>query len=299
MNAELASDSAQSENLQASGSQSPAGSHGEKLSYDELSRAYSEARETDRKRTLTMASATHELKTPLSIMSGYLRLLLSGKLGALSEKQTQVLTAMQGSATRLEQFAQDFLAYCTVETGKLAVSFEMADLNECLRELYRIWLVGFQNKGIAFYMPADEPLPPFRFDYHKVQRVVSTLLENALLSTAPGGTVWLAAEPHHWDRRARESGDVVIDRRRSTFERPNAVRIMVSDTGTGISPEFHQDIFEDFFTLRQQEREARGTGLGLAIARRLVRAQHGKIWVESEVGVGSKFCVVLPLRPVD
>jgi signal transduction histidine kinase len=271
----------------------------EMLPYDDLLRAYDEMRDANNRRALTLASAAHELKTPLAIMSGYLELLLSNKLGPLSEKQTQVLGAMQASSSRLQQFIQDFLTYCAFDTGKLSLDYQVGDLNECLRELYEIWLARFQNKGIAFYMPGGDPLPRFPFDGHKVQRVISTLLENAFLSTPSGGTVWLAAEPHSWERRTRQANDIEPDRRQQAVERPNAVRISVSDTGPGIAPEFHQEIFDDFVSLRHSETEPRGTGLGLAIARRLVLAQQGKIWVESECGAGSKFCFLLPLRPFE
>jgi signal transduction histidine kinase len=79
---------------------------------------------------------------------------------------------------------------------------------------------------------------------------------------------------------------------------PNSVQITVSDTGPGIAPEFHQEIFDDFVSLRHPDTEPRGTGLGLAIARRLVLAQQGKIWVESEVNAGSRFRFLLPLQPL-
>jgi signal transduction histidine kinase len=74
------------------------------------------------------------------------------------------------------------------------------------------------------------------------------------------------------------------------------VRVTVADTGKGIAPEFHQEVFEDFFRVPGDENHARGAGLGLAIARRLVQLHEGKIWVESELGAGSKFCFLLPLR---
>jgi signal transduction histidine kinase len=76
------------------------------------------------------------------------------------------------------------------------------------------------------------------------------------------------------------------------------VKVSVSDTGPGIAPEYHQEIFDDFFRMAQAGSSGDGVGLGLAIARRLVHAFGGKVWVESEPGAGSKFCFLLPLRPV-
>lgn len=267
------------------------------LSHEELLRACTRLRDENNKRTLALASAAHELKTPLAIMTGYLELLLSNRVGPLSSKQSQVLRSMQANSVRLERFIQDFLTYASLETGALTIETHPGDLTQCLRDVYRIWLPVFQNKGVALYYPgSDRPLR-FEFDYHKVQRVVSNLIENAFLSTPAGGTVWLGAEFHHWERRTHHSQAFAIDQRRQNMGEANAVKINVADTGPGIAPEYHQEIFEDFVSFRPPERDRCSTGLGLAIARRLVEAQQGKIWVESEVGSGSKFCIVLPLNP--
>jgi signal transduction histidine kinase len=267
------------------------------LSHEELLRAYHLLREENRQRTVALASAAHELKTPLAIMAGYLELLLSGKLGSLQPKQTQVLSAMQVSSSRLQQFVQDFLTYCAFETGKLSIDLQTNDINQCILEIYDIWVARFQDQGVALYFPANGTLPPFRFDYHKVQRVLSNLVENAFFSTPGAGTVWISAELHRWERRTRQVANVTADQRKQLLEKPNSVRITVADTGPGIAPEFHQEIFEDFVSLRRSAENNQGTGLGLAIARRLILAQHGKIWVESEPGAGSKFCFLLPLEP--
>ena len=87
------------------------------------------------------------------------------------------------------------------------------------------------------------------------------------------------------------------DRRRQSTNAPNAVKVSVSDTGPGIRPEFHLEIFDDFFRLPGSE-SAEGMGLGLAIARRLLQGMGGKIWVESEPGAGSKFSFLIPLKPI-
>jgi len=126
---------------------------------------------------------------------------------------------------------------------------------------------------------------------------VSNLLENSLKFTPPGGTVWLAAEPHVWERRSRLEKKSSVERRRRTATVANAVRVTISDTGPGIAPEYHQEIFDDFVKGSSQSEEAEGMGLGLAIARRLVLAHSGKIWVESDRGSGSAFSFLLPLKP--
>ena len=107
--------------------------------------------------------------------------------------------------------------------------------------------------------------------------------------------MWLHAEPHMWDRRAAAMPSV-SERRRQNSSHPNSVKVSVSDTGPGIPPEFHQEVFDDFFRLPAAE-DHEGMGLGLAIARRLVHGMGGKIWVESEPGGGSKFSFLVPYKP--
>jgi signal transduction histidine kinase len=127
--------------------------------------------------------------------------------------------------------------------------------------------------------------------------VISNLLENASKYTPQGGTVWLHAEPHMWERRGASALSVDGERRRQSTNVPNAVKVSVADTGPGIRPEFHLEIFDDFFRLPGSE-SAEGMGLGLAIARRLLQGMSGKIWVESEPGAGCKFSFLIPLKPI-
>ncbi len=262
---------------------------------EDLLAAYARLQDESRRRSGALAGAAHELKTPLSIIAGYIDLLLSDKLGSLNERQRQILEESQVSCCRLQHFIQDFLTYGALETGKLAMNFDHADMNGCLREVYGFWANRFREKGLAFYFPCDERLKPFDFDYHKVQHVISNLLENSLKFTPASGTVWMTAGPYAWDRRTYQDPTVRQERRLSSLPTINSARVTVSDTGPGIAAEYQQEIFDDFFKPPQDRSE--GTGLGLAIARRLVHAHGGKIWVESALGSGSKFCFLLPFNP--
>jgi len=222
--------------------------------------------------------------------------LLSDKVGPLSERQRQILEDMRANGTRLQQFIHDFLTYSALETGNISMRFEMADLNACLQEVCSFWLHRFHQQGVALYFLTNEKLKPFPFDNFKVQHIVSNLLDNALKFTSSGGTVWLNAEPHVWERRAGKPVRVAGDRRKQSTALPNSVRISVSDTGVGIAPEFQQEIFEDF-TKASHEKNSQGMGLGLSIARRLVQAHGGRIWMESQLGSGTKFSFLIPLNP--
>lgn len=264
---------------------------------EELLRAYQRLQEKNRQSSVALASAAHELRTPLSVMSGYVDVLLGEKLGPLNERQRQILLEMQSSSSRLEHFIQDFLTFSALETGKLTLVSETSDLNACLAEIAGFWLLRFKEKGVALYHVPAENMKPFVFDYYKIQHVVSNLLHNSLKFTAAGGTAWLAAEPYVWERRSRPQTAAAGDRRARKQHSFNAVRVTVSDTGIGIAPEFQQEVFDDFFKLSDAGDARKGMGLGLAIARRLVNAHGGKIWVESEPAFGSKFRFLLPLKP--
>lgn len=264
---------------------------------DDLLQNYTQLRERFARTTNALASAAHDLKTPLAILNGYVELLQSEKLGSLNDRQREVLRDMRSSGQRLQHFIQDFLSFSVLETGEMRISYEEGDMNACLSEVCRLWSNRFQERGLALYFLANDKLTPFLFDAPKVQRIISNLLENASKFTPAGGTVWLHAEPHMWDRRANTAPSVRNERRRQPLTSPNSIKVSVSDTGVGIPPEYHIEVFDDFFRLPQNESQSDGMGLGLAIARRLINGMGGKIWVESEPGAGCKFSFIIPLKP--
>lgn len=261
----------------------------------ELLQEYTQLRERFLRTTNALASAAHDLKTPLAILNGYVELLQSEKLGGLNERQREVLRDMRSSGHRLQHFIQDFLSFSVLETGEMRMQYETGDMNACLSEVCRIWSQRFQERGLALYFLANDKLAAFVFDAPKVQRVISNLLENASKFTPGGGTVWLHAEPYMWERRSVTKPEITSERRLQPMAQPNSVKVSVSDTGPGIPAEYHIEVFDDFFRLPQNQAE--GMGLGLAIARRLVNGMGGKIWVESEPGAGCKFSFILPLKP--
>ena len=216
----------------------------------DLLQTYNQLSERYRRTTNALASAAHDLKTPLAILNGYVEL-----------------------------------------------QFEQGDMNGCLSEVCRRWSPRFQEMGVALYFVANDKLVGFPFDSAKVQRVVSNLLENACKFTPSGGTVWLHAEPYMWERRGTGKSTIEKERRRQPLSTPNAVKVSVADTGPGIPPEYHVEVFDDFFRLPSDQNQSEGMGLGLAIARRLVNGMGGKVWVESEPGAGSKFSFLIPLKP--
>ena len=260
------------------------------ITYRNLLAAYLKLQEVNRQKTVFLASAAHELKTPLAVIKGYYDLMLTGSLGKLSEKQQDILEESKDSCERLVRLVSMFLSYSALESGKLVLQLRENDLRDCLEEVAKRWSETFQRKGVRLDAAFDPSIPSFRFDYQKVQQVVANLLDNALKHTPSAGTVTFRAMPHFWERRVAETAPVQ-ERRRFRLPRPNSVEVSVADSGPGIPVEHHQEIFEDFVRL---DRNTTGMGLGLAIAKRLVQAHRGKIWVESEP-VGSKFTFLLPM----
>jgi len=262
------------------------------ITYRNLLAAYLKLQEVNRQKTVFLASAAHELKTPLAVIKGYYDLLLAGSLGRLTEKQKDILEESKESCERLVRLVSMFLNYSALESGKLVLQLRENDLRDCLDEMAKRWAEAFQRKGVRLEVHLDPSIPSFRFDYQKVQQAAANLLDNSLKHTPAGGSVTLTAKPHFWERRVADVAPNQ-ERRRFRLPRPNSVEVSVTDSGGGIPAEHHQEIFEDFVRV---DRNTSGMGLGLAIAKRLVQAHRGKIWVESEAKKGSTFRFLLPIE---
>jgi len=260
------------------------------ITYRNLLAAYLRLQEVNRQKTVFLASAAHELKTPLAVMKGYYDLLLSDSLGKLTKRQRDILEESKESCERLVRLVSMFLNYSALESGKLVLHMRENDLRDCIEEIVARWRDAAARKKVRLETASAESLPPFKFDYQKVQQAIANLLDNALKHTPAGGVVRITAEPHFWERRVANVAPAT-ERRQGHCNSFNSIKVSVTDTGPGIASEYHQEIFEDFVRV---DRSSSGMGLGLAIAKRLVQAHHGKIWVDSELGRGSTFTFLLP-----
>jgi signal transduction histidine kinase len=239
-----------------------------------------------------LVSAAHEFKTPLVVMLGYTDLLRAAHLGPINDRQKQVLGEIQESAQRLQKLIQDLLLLHELKAGRPAAeNLESADVNDQVGEIFNYWSAAAKQKPIKYQFQPAPGKPRVRIEPLKLQHIVSSLIENALKYTPAHGLVLVTVTPCFWERRKAQSEFLFSMERKEQRKTENAVRIDVSDTGPGIPPEHHDEIFGDFIQLPGGS--ARGTGLGLAIARRLVEKHGGAIWVESERGKGSKFSVLI------
>jgi signal transduction histidine kinase len=264
------------------------------ITYRNLLAAYLRLQEANRQKTVLLASAAHELKTPLAVMKGYYDLLLSGSLGKLGERQVDILRESKESCDRLVRLVSMFLNYSALESGKLALQLHENDLRDCINDVATRWRDAFQRADVRLNTRMPSRLPAFRFDYQKVQQCIVNLLDNALKHTPSGGTITLSVQLHFWERRVAEGETAPpAERRQKGEQQPNSVLLTVTDTGSGIAAEFHQEIFDEFVRV---DPSSSGMGLGLAITKRLIQAHRGKIWVDSELGRGSSFSFLLPIH---
>lgn len=239
-----------------------------------------------------LVSAAHEFKTPLVVMLGYTDLLLNGHLGGVNQRQKQVLGEIQEGAQRLQKLIQDLLLLQELKADRIVVqNQESTSVDESVSEIFNYWAPTATQKRIRYQFNPSEGNERVRIEPLKLQHIISNLIENALKHTPAQGVITVSVTPCFWERRKAQSEFLFNMERKESRKVENAVRIDVSDTGRGIAPEHHDQIFEDFVQLPGGS--ARGTGLGLAIARRLVEAHGGIIWVESEVAKGSKFSLLL------
>jgi two-component system phosphate regulon sensor histidine kinase PhoR len=231
----------------------------------------SEIRRLERVRRDFVANVSHELRTPLTAVQGFAETLLSGALEDPNASR-RFLEIIREHAARLGRLTDDLLKLSAIEAGKLTLqtrAVSVANLFEVCLETARHLAAG---KKLELCAEDTSGVPPMRGDLMRLQEVLQNLLDNAVQYTPPGGRITLRA----W----RENCDVVM---------------CVEDTGIGIPHAEQERIFERFYRVdAARSREAGGTGLGLSIARHIIEAHGGRIWVESEVGHGSRFFVAIP-----
>ncbi|HEV7553257.1 MAG TPA: HAMP domain-containing sensor histidine kinase, partial [Candidatus Angelobacter sp.] len=181
-------------------------------------------------RTLLLASAAHELKTPLAVIAGYADFLLGDYAGPLNEQQKSVVTEIQQNTLRLQHFIQSVLKFSALESGKFEIRKELADINQCVAEVISQWQIPYKARGTTCVFFPDSTLGPIHIDKLKLQNIISILLENALKFTAPSGRVTVTTTSDLWERRNLASDKTIHLERRNPVPvvRNNCVRIDVS-----------------------------------------------------------------------
>ena len=233
-----------------------------------------EAEAANRIKSELFARLSHEFRTPLHAVSGYLEILQQNIHGGLTEDQRRDIERIHQAQDHLLALVNMILDFAKLEVGPVELAMAEIPVEETLRQAEGLVAPQFTKKGIAYsHREGNRSVTVFA-DREKVHQILLNLLANAIKFTAPGGSVGL-----EWE-----------------IESENLV-VRIHDTGTGIPEDQLERIFEPFVQLREPGSvPPGGTGLGLAISRDLARAMAGDITVCSTIGVGSVFKFTLPLR---
>jgi signal transduction histidine kinase len=230
----------------------------------------------DALKTQFLANISHDLRTPLTAVITHAEILRDGILGPLTDRQLESITGIINGGRQLLDQVGEILTYARGAANQLTITRTTFELSEVLAQIGALndALVG--KKGLTLETEVSADLRPLHADREKVTHIVGNLLGNAIDFTPPGGRVWVRAFAAESDGVA----ECVVE---------------VGDTGIGISAEHHDLVFREFAQVdASASRQHHGTGLGLTIARKLVELHGGRIWLESELGTGSRFYFTIP-----
>jgi len=223
-------------------------------------------------------SVTHELRTPITIIQGYSKLLLSGQVGALGEEQERFVTEVHRAAQRMDRFVKDLLEATPREGLELAVSVELSSVDELVHDVvsYLGPLVDEGGRGVELRIEAGLPQVPM--DAGRIEQVLTNLMTNALRYSKAGGVITIEAARARLDDGAA------------------AVEIAVGDQGRGVPAADRRSIFEPYYRGGAVSLGSEGLGLGLAICKRIVDAHGGTIEVGDSEDGGARFAFRLPIE---
>jgi signal transduction histidine kinase len=221
-----------------------------------------------------LANMSHELRTPLNAIIGFSEVLGERLFGELNEKQAEYTDDILSSGRHLLSLINEILDLSKVEAGRMELELATFDLPLAIDNARTFVRERATRHGITLDVTVDERLGEFVGDERKIKQILLNLLSNAVKFTPEGGRIGIEA------RQAN-----------------GGVEVSVSDTGVGIAPEDQARIFEEFRQVgADYAHKSEGTGLGLTLAKKFVELHGGRIWVESEVGKGSKFTFTLPMN---
>lgn len=242
---------------------------GIKILYKELERSNQELKKMDQLKSQFLANVSHEFKNPLTMIKNVVALFLDEILGEINPKQKKMLEYLQQTIDRLTRLVINLLDLAKIESGKIQMNKEYLDLTLLIDEI----VSGYKSELELKYLSLKKEIAPdvglVWADRDMVTEVIINLLYNAIKYTPPKGNVTIKLEGMK-----------------------NQIRFEIADTGPGIPNEYLDKIFDKFERIAAEKEE--GTGLGLPISKDIVELHQGKIWIESEIGKGSKFIFTLP-----
>ena len=216
-----------------------------------------------------VSMVSHEVRSPLAIMKGFVEILENNKADPISDKQKYFLEKIVKQISKLNNLTNDVLDVEKMKAGKMPLTLSENDINELVESVSQNAKIVVEKKGLILTNNLDNTIPKINFDINRIEQVLLNLLNNALIFT--------------------EKGQISIE----TKKIDNTVQVSVKDTGLGIKKESFDKIFCEFEQVRGMKKG--GTGLGLSIVKDIVELHNGKIWVESEFGKGTVFYFILPI----
>jgi signal transduction histidine kinase len=237
--------------------------------FEEIQRAYRDLQELDHMKSEFINIAAHELRTPLAILMGHADLLQEDIQDADARRRVQVIVR---NALRLRDLINDMLDMRRLQMAEARVRLETFGVEELIAAALLDFRPMAERKSIQIHADVPEDLAPVRSDRQRILITLNNLLKNAIEFTPAGGQVGVQA-----------------------LERDQELQVSVWDTGVGIPAEQFDRIFKPFYQIEASlTREHEGMGLGLSIAKGMVELCGGRIWVESELGQGSRFTFTIP-----
>ena len=241
----------------------------------ELELLYGELKKLDDAKSEFISIASHQLRTPLTAVKGYVSMILENSYGKVPGEMDQPLKNVYASNERLIHLVNDILNISKIEAGKMEMDLENTSLEELILDIINELKVKADAKKLYLtYVKPAVPIPLVMIDKTKIRQVIMNLIDNSIKYMEKGGTIV------------------------RLLKTDSKVRIEISDTGIGLEKDDISKLFESFSRVKATSRtRAEGTGLGLYIARRYVEMHKGKIWVESMgKGTGSTFYIELPVK---
>jgi signal transduction histidine kinase len=246
---------------------------------------YQQVHEANLAKSEFVSMVSHELKTPMTSMRGYVDLLLSGMTGEMSEQQRHFLETVSSNLHRMGRQIQDLTDISRIETGRMLVTLESTALSAVVSETLRTIQGLADQKGIRLRLDLPPDLPPVMADKERLVQVLTNLLSNACKYSPPETDVTVRFRSEQ-RRLQKKKAKVPV------------VTCSVQDNGHGISEADQKLLFTKFFRAEDPKiRQAPGTGLGLSITRGIIDLHDGEIWVESKLGVGTTFHFAIPCGP--
>jgi signal transduction histidine kinase len=242
--------------------------------------------ETDEKKQIVNLNKTeskilnvtsHELRTPIAAIKGYVQIILKEKLGTLTEEQKKSLEIVLRNANRLDSLIQDLLDISRLDSGRMRFVPEKTNIEKMIQETIETVQQTANKKQINLYASIEKPIPEIVIDSERVKQVITNLLNNSIKFSEEKSKIYVYV---------KTKNEYVL------FE--------VKDYGRGISQDKKEKIFDAFYQVNLEDKKLGGVGLGLAISRGIIIAHGGKMWVESRgiPGEGSTFSFILPIKAV-